>query len=167
MISVKLMFSLPNISPRILADWRLCFTGQTDLLAQDLLQLLLPLLIFLMVSLCSWRWGGRREPRQRMENRMLISSSSVSRLLLAWPRLNSSEVRVSNLIRVESEIERKTLGQLGRHGNNLLWVHGWDHYIADTSPYNRSFPCMEATLMPYRPSKRQEMPLTHRGLWKP
>ena len=41
---------------------------------------------------------------------MLISSSSVSRLLLAWPRLNSSEVRVSNLIRVESEIERKTLG---------------------------------------------------------
>ena len=26
--------------------------------------------------------------------------------------------------------------------------YGWDHYIVDTSAYNRFFPCMEATLMP-------------------
>ena len=29
-------------------------------------------------------------------------------------------------------------------GTEIIY-YGWDYYIADTSAYNRSFPCMEAT----------------------
>ena len=36
---------------------------------------------------------------------------------------------------------------IGGAGTERIYYR-WDHYIADSSPYNRSFPCMEATLMP-------------------
>ena len=53
-----------------------------------------------------------------------------------------------------------------RAGTEIIY-YGWDYYIADTSAYNRSFPCMEATY-PYAIKTQQMARNTpSRGLWMP
>ena len=44
-----------------------------------------------------------------------------------------------------SEIDIETTHD--RWAGTEIIYYGWDHYIADASTYNRSFPCTEATLM--------------------